>query len=327
MTQKLFYSLKTFHVLVLLLLTANEILAQHSLQLDQAPLQAELLGDGVVSTGMNERDFAISPDGKELYYTISTPQSTVQTIVWMKKNSQGKWSAPEVVPFAGIYSDLEPAFSTDGKRLYFSSNRPVTGSDPKDFDIWVVERNHAGWGEPKNLGAPVNTPADEFYPSVARNGNLYFTATYAQGPGKEDIYLAAWTNNQFNKPVALDTAVNSKLYEFNAFIDPDEKFILFTSFGRKDDTGRGDLYISIKNNAGQWGIAKNLKLINSTKLDYCPYVSPDKKALFFTSERSQLPVRFEEAATYKKIKAVNEQAMNGTGNIYWISLEAVLSKP
>jgi Tol biopolymer transport system component len=327
MIYKFFYRMKTFPALLSVLLTANVILAQSSLQLDQAPLRAELLGNGVISTGMNERDFAISPDGKELYYTISTPQSTVQTIVWMKQNSPGKWSAPEVVPFAGMYSDLEPAFSTDGKRLYFSSNRPVTGSDPKDFDIWVVERSGAGWGEPKNLGTPVNTAADEFYPSAARNGNLYFTAAYPQGPGKEDIYVAAWTNNQFNKPVALDTGVNSKLYEFNAFVDPDEKFILFTSFGRKDDTGRGDLYISTRNSAGQWTTAKNLKLVNSSRLDYCPYVSPDKKTLFFTSERSQLPVRFEEAATYKKIKAVNEQPMNGTGNIYWISLEAVLANP
>lgn len=301
--------------------------AQHTISFQTPPEQATLFAEGIVSTGMNERDFAISPDGTELYYTISTPQSTFQTIVYMKRSKDGKWSSPEVAPFAGKFSDLEPAFSPDGKKLYFSSNRPLTGNTTKDFDIWVVERNAKGWGEPKNLGEPVNTAADEFYPSVARSGNLYFTAAYANGPGKEDIYCAIRDANGYQKPIALDTGVNSKLYEFNAFVDPDEKFILFTSYGRPDDTGRGDLYISEKNEKGQWGKARNLKQINSDKLDYCPYVSPDGKALFFTSERSQLPVSYDTPASFKTIKSVYDQSLNGVGNIFWISLSAIFNNP
>lgn len=269
---------------------------------------------------MNERDFAISPDGKEVYYTISTPQSTFQTIVVMTRTAAG-WTKPEVASFAGEYSDLEPTFSADGKQMFFASNRPLkTPGDPKDFDIWVVDRKGSGWGAPRNLGAPINTSADEFYPSVGKTGNLYFTAEYEGGIGKEDIYISKWANGRYEKPVALDTAVNGKTYEFNAFVDPDERFIIYTSFGRKDDTGRGDLYISHKDGSGKWLPAKNLKFANSARLDYCPYVSPDKKMFFFTSERSALPRTFE-AATYEKVNKVFLSPLNGTGNIYWVSFD------
>ena len=70
---------------------------------------------------------------------------------------------------------------------------------------------------------------------------------------------------------------------------------------------------------------KNVRLLNSSKLDYCPYVSPDKKILFFTSERSALPVSFETKANYNQIQKINQSTLNGTGNIYWVSFEKVLS--
>jgi Tol biopolymer transport system component len=229
-----------------------------------------------------------------------------------------------VVSFAGTFSDLEPALSADGKKLYFASNRPLHGNQPKDFDLWVAERNGNAWSEPKNLGNSVNTDSDEFYPSIAKSGNLYFTAQYKEGVGREDIFLAAWKNGQFEKPIALDTAVNTKGFEFNAFVDPDEQFIVFTGYGRKDDTGRGDLYMSIKDAKGKWQPAKNLKFLNSSRLDYCPYVSPDKTILFFTSERAALPVSFDTKASYDQIQKINQQTLNGTGNIYWVSFEKVM---
>lgn len=301
------------------------LVSAQKINFNNPPSTPVLFAEGFISTFMNERDFAISPDGSEIYFTISIPQSVFQTIVVSKKDKNGKWSFPEVASFAGKFSDLEPAFSADGNTLYFASNRPMEGKQPKDFDIWMVKRIGNIWSEPKNLGSPVNTEADEFYPSVAKSGNLYFTAQYKEGVGSEDIFLARWANDHYEKPVALDTAVNSKGYEFNAFVDSDEQYILFTAYGRKDDTGRGDLYISTKDKDGKWLPALNLKFLNSSKLDYCPYVSPDKKILFFTSERNELPAAYESGATYKKVKEANQITLNGTGNIYWLSFEKVLS--
>lgn len=297
-----------------------------NLTLNSPPTEVSMLGEHSISTSINERDFALSSDGTELYFTISTPRSTFQTIVYCKKIKEGEWTKPEVVSFAGAYSDLEPAFSADGQTLYFASNRPVEGKTPKDFDIWKVTRTGNAWGSPENLGTVINTEGDEFYPSITKSGSLYFTAAYANGIGKEDIYRSEYINNAFQKPVVLDTAVNSRFYEFNAFVSPAEDYILFTSYGRKDDAGGGDLYISIKDAEGKWKTAVNLVTLNSKQLDYCPYVSPDGKSLFFTSERHQLPNSFPEVkATYESITEINNGTLNTKGNIYWVDFAKILN--
>jgi len=82
--------------------------------------------------------------------------------------------------------------------------------------------------------------------------------------------------------------------------------------------------MGLKDESGKWLPAKNLKFLNSNRLDYCPYVSPDKKILFFTSERAPLPVSFDAKATYDQIQKVNQSTLNGSGNIYWMSFEKVL---
>jgi len=302
-------------------------MAQSKLKLDKPPLASEIFAANIISTGLSERDFALSPDGTEIFYTLQSPLGLFQTIIQIKKLSNGNWGKPEIASFAGKYSDLEPAFSSDGKKIYFSSDRPISGTEIKDFDIWVVEKENGNWGEPKNIGSPVNTSADEFYPSITKNGNLYFTAAYKNAVGKEDIYLARWDNGKYIEPVPMDTAVNSKLYEFNAFVSPDEDFIIFTSYGRKDDKGKGDLYMSIKDAAGKWQPAKNLLLLNSERLDYCPFVSADKKILFFTSERSGLKRSYQEkAATVDELTRSFTSVQNGGGDIYWVSFENLLQQ-
>lgn len=300
--------------------------AQLNLGFNQISDSVALFGKNIVSTGLSERDFALSPDGTELFYTLQSPQGLFQTILYMKKDKKGTWSEPIIAPFAGKYSDLEPAFTNDGKKLFFASNRPTEGNEVKDFDIWVVEKENNQWGNPKNLGAPINTRQDEFYPSITKSGNLYFTASYKNAIGKEDIYFSKWQNGSYSDPVPLDTAINSKAYEFNAFVSPDEDFIIFTSYGRKDDKGRGDLYMSIKDGNGKWQLAKNLAFLNSDKLDYCPFVSFDKKMMFFTSERNNLKKSFNEiSAQLPQLIKSFTSAQNGGGDIYSINFEKIKS--
>lgn len=319
--------MKIFFNLFCFLLLTTLVSAQKNLNINQPPAVPEVFGKGVVSTGLYERDMAISPDGNELFYTLQSPMGLFQTIVYSKKNAQGQWSAPEVAPFAGNFSDLEPAFSADGKKIYFSSNRPIEGTELKDFDIWMVEKENGTWSTPKNLGSPVNTPENEFYPSITRSGNLYYTATYKNGIGKEDIFMAKWDNGHYLDPIPMDTAVNSKMYEFNAFVSPDEDFILFTSYGRKDDMGRGDLYMSKKDANGSWMPAKNLAAINSDKLDYCPFVSFDKKILFFSSEKFNISRAYpgKPARLVDLITSFNGN-QNGSGDIYWVSFDKIFGE-
>jgi len=295
------------------------------LQFNQPPSLPGIVAPGFISTGLSERDFAISPDGSEIFYTLQSPQGIFQTLVHVRKDSKGSWQKPAIASFAGTYSDLEPAFTPDGKKLFFASNRPVNGTEIKDFDIWVVEKENGKWGEPKNMGAPVNTTADEFYPSITKSGNLYFTAAYKNAIGKEDIYMARWENGKYSEPASMDTAVNSTKYEFNAFVSPDEDFIIFTSYGRKDDKGRGDLYMSTKDATGKWQPAKNLSFLNSEKLDYCPFVSVDKKTLFFTSERISLKRSYPgKTVSLDELVKGFTSPENGGGDIYWVSMDEVI---
>ncbi|MGH7673944.1 MAG: hypothetical protein ACREMV_01625, partial [Gemmatimonadales bacterium] len=112
------------------------------------------------------------------------------------------WSPPEVAPFSGRYSDYDPFLSADGARLFFVSNRPAGPTDSTtDFDVWMVERAGDRWAEPRNLGAPVNTPRDEFYPSVASDGTIYFSAVRdSGGQGGFDVWRSRWAEARYQEP-------------------------------------------------------------------------------------------------------------------------------
>lgn len=284
----------------------------------------KLFGKGVLSDGLSNRDFTISPAGDEIFFTLQQPRFLSSTILRMQKIN-GKWGKPQVAPFSGKYRDLEAFFTPDGKSIYFSSDRPVNGTTPKkDFDIWKINRFPNGkWGTPMHLDTMVNTEKDEFYPSVAKNGDLYFTVEAAYGKGKEDIVMCSPVKDGYSKPVSLSEAVNTPNYEFNPFIDPDEQFIMFTSFGRKDDLGGGDIYISHKDNYGKWLPAKHLPApINSTGIDYCPYVTRDKKYLIFTSNRANAEFSDGKTKTYQQLKNILAGPGNGSDDIYWVKFNS-----
>ena len=127
-----------------------------------------------------------------------------------------------------------------------------------------------------------------------------------------------FVNGKYVVAEALSDSVNSTFDEFNAFVDPDERFIIFSSFGRTDDLGNGDLYIS-RNIQGAWTKAEHLlQPINSTALDYCPYITPDKKYFFFTSARHTITVPFDHQQTISNLHAIMQNPLNGYDNIYWM---------
>ena len=117
---------------------------------------------------------------------------------------------------------------------HFVSNRPLndTSTKKKDFDIWYVDREHKNkkWSEPKNMGKPINSDLDEFYPTLSDNNNLYFTMSAPDGLGKDDIYFCKWDAGSYLAPVLLSDNINSIGYEFNAFISKKEDFILYKKY-------------------------------------------------------------------------------------------------
>jgi len=279
-----------------------------------------IFAPGILSDGLSNRDFTISPSGDEIFFTIQQRGFLSSTIIRLVKVN-GKWGKPEVAPFSGVYRDLEATFTADGKTIFFSSDRPVAGNTPKeDFDIWkVLQTSPGNWGTPVNLGSTVNSDKNEFYPSVAKNGNLYFTVEAAYGKGSEDIVLCKYSPSGYSTPVSLPEDINTKFDEFNAFIDPDEQFILFSSYGRSNDMGSGDLYLSRKDKQGNWLPAHHLPVpLNSGSLDYCPFVTPDKKYLFFTSNRPLKLQRIGSPVTYTELTKLLSGPGNGLDDIYWV---------
>ena len=282
-----------------------------------------MVAPGTVSTGLNERDASLSPDGRTFAFTVLLARRR-GAIVLMELRG-GAWSKPEVAPFSGTYSDLEPAFSPDGSRLWFASDRPVKAGGPsKDTDLWYVERTAEGWSEPVNPGPPLNTSRNEFYPSIARSGAVYFTVGKASDPSDEDIFVARSSGNGFRAPENLGPAVNSTGPEFNAFVDPQERFLLYTAYGRKDDMGGGDLHVCFRLKDGSWTPARNLGPdVNSDALDYCPSVSPNGKVLFFTSRRRG-PLPAGERLTYESLRRLQNAPGNGLGDVYQVDSRVFL---
>ena len=271
------------------------------------------------------RDLALSADGKEMYFTIESPAKDFSVIAACHL-SEGKWQEPQVAAFSGQYRDLEPFLSPDGLHLYFASGRPLSGHDAGDVNIWMVSRAHAGeaWSDPLPVDAPIHSDKDEYYPSVAANGNLYFTRLSDDPAQKEDLYLCEKKDGIYQEPQALPPAINGTTYEFNAFIAPDESYILFSSYGRSDDLGGSDLYISRKGPDGIWQTAQHLDVVNSTRIDYCPFVDADQLRLYFTSERSAVPGHFDKPLDLPQILWKFRQPAHGSGRIYSIDLKEVI---
>jgi Tol biopolymer transport system component len=273
----------------------------------------------IISTRRNERDITFAPAGNVIFYSLVMPANNLNVILYLSFDGFF-WSKPEIASFSGIYNDLEPSYSPDGKKFFFISNRPLaTGKGTKDYHIWFLEPEK-GWNNPVNVGLPVSSEEKgEYYPSVSSAGNLYFTANYEDSFGEDDIYYSRFINGKYQSPVNLGEVINSAGYDFNSFIAPDESYLIFSSFGREDEIGGGDLYIAYSGPGGSWSKPRNLgPMINSDRLDFCPYVTQDEKYLFFTSQRENSGFKSKQPRKLADLLELADGIENGLGNIYWV---------
>jgi Tol biopolymer transport system component len=262
----------------------------------QAPDVAELFSPGVISDAAEQWRITFSANGKEAYFARSAqffPFTRRATIYESHLGKDGVWSTPVVAPFSGVYSDIDPFLSPDGRRLYFSSIRPIDGAPRQDIDLWYVERQGDGWGAPVHLGPEVNDPnADELYASASADGTLYFASgPFFPQPGRHfDIYRAERRGSGFATRVALDDAVNTvpsptdpslqSAWDFNPEISVDGHTLVFTSL-RPGGFGLGDLYVSTRH-GDRWTKARNLgPVVNTSDDEYHPTLSRNRRELYF----------------------------------------------
>jgi Tol biopolymer transport system component len=264
----------------------------------------EVFAPGIISQGDHESHPAFSPDGSEIYFLKNMPDFSFWTIV-VSSYKNGKWSEPEVAPFSGQYSDADPFITPDGKRLYFISNRPLKNQKKQDLDIWYVDRTAKGWSEPQNPGAPINSEGQEWYPTLAADGTMYFGS-----------------NGKYENAENLGEAINSKYDEFEPWISPDQKF-MFIMAGRPEGKGAFDLYLSY-NKDGKWTPLENLgPEINSPTYEFSPKISPDGKYFFYTSSKGFTESSFPKRLNYSELSQKLRGPQNGLGDIYYVDLSIV----
>ncbi|MFZ6014389.1 MAG: TolB family protein [Bacteroidota bacterium] len=238
---------------------------------------------GLVSIDSLDFNSTFSPDGKTYYFSRSRHG---KYDIYESHFNGTEWSTPVVAPFSEEeYSEADAVFSPDGK-LYFISDRPRNESDTaRDFDIWFIRQKEDGqWTAPENVLA-VNSDSSEYYVAFAGNGNMYFATSAGGGFGQHDIYVSRFENGKFGVPQNLGPAINASQSEHDPWVSTNEQVMFFTSDGRSDSYGTGDLYYSVKGPDGQWNAAKNMgKRINTPTYEYCTYMSNDGKYFFYSSD-------------------------------------------
>jgi len=244
----------------------------------------EIFAPGIISTAKKEQNGSFSPDGKEFYFTKVLEQWDYVNFVMKRENNI--WSEPVVSSIYKNYKGGEIFIALDGDKLFFRSSASMVSGTSRIPDIWFMKKTDKGWSKAENLGLPVNTTNAEGYPTVSRDGTLFFFSDRSDSLGGRDIYMSRLVNGRYMEPVNLGENVNSIYNEFNPCVSPDGSYIIYQSVSRPEGYGGHDLYISFRIKDGSWTKARNLgPEMNSKGSDYSAVITSDGRYIFFSSTR------------------------------------------
>jgi hypothetical protein len=205
--------------------------------------------------------------------------------------------------------------------------RPTGGEETKpgwaNQNIFVADRREDGtWGEPYDLGAPVNTTGNEFFPSLTREGPLYFTRG-APRSGPMKIVRSRLVDGRYQEPDTLPAAVNGHGVPYNAFIAPDERYLIACVEGRTDgaEPGGPQYFVFFRDANDRWSegvcLGKEVSPVGGNAGSV--YVSPDGRYLFFGSTRPrEIASTPEEPLSLRALREAHSRAGNGNSDIYWM---------
>lgn len=199
----------------------------------QALAEFGIEGMHVVSTPASEVRATISPDGQRIVWGSTDRKGGAGGWdLWQATLKQGRWQDAKPVPFNSKANDFDPAFSANGRWLYFFSNRDGgLGGD----DIYRVAVRADGFGAVENLGPGVNGKGDEWAPAPSLDGkSLLFASDGFGGAGRHDLFVARWDGSAFvdRKPVP---GVNTRNDEFDATWLGNGQAIVFTRSANAKD--------------------------------------------------------------------------------------------
>ena len=284
----LFKILSVFFILISIFSCANKTEETFKYLNQNTPSLTPVIFSPETISKHDQHEFGsvFSEDGTEFFYGVDV---NGKAEIRYTKLKDSIWINPEVIISHDTYSYNDPFLSPDEDRLYYISDMPLEGNkNKKDYDIWYSVKKGNGWSKPINAGKNINTNKNEYYISFTSNGTMYFASNKnAERENKRnfDIYFSNEVDGKFKNSIQLGDSINTKNYEADVFIAPDESYLIFCAI-KKEGFGQGDLYISFKNKDGIWSKSKNMgESINSEHHELCPFVTKDGKYLFFTSNK------------------------------------------
>jgi outer membrane protein OmpA-like peptidoglycan-associated protein len=206
--------------------------------------------NGDVNTALHEGPATFNADGTKIYFSrnnsdqekIESNDRVIRQVgIYTAEFVDGKWQNAQPISLnSPAYIVYHPALSSDGKKLYFSSDMP---GGYGGTDIYVSEINADGtFGKPTNLGAIVNTEGNEGFPFIHNDGILYFSSDGHVGLGLMDVFVAVTNkNNEIVNVINLGEPINSKKDDFGYYLDA-EGFKGYVSSNRKGGVGGDDIY-------------------------------------------------------------------------------------
>ncbi|UCF41121.1 MAG: ankyrin repeat domain-containing protein [Gemmatimonadota bacterium] len=231
-----------------------------------------------------------APDGEEAFWSSSfiiDESGYTRSILFTSRLEGDRWTEPTRVPFSQFTTgDGEPIFDPGGERLFFLSYRPSPVDSSRAERIWYVDRTGDGWSEPHMIEGGPNALEMHWQFSVAANGNIYFGSGAPGGLGEGDVYVSRFVDGRWREPENLGPMINTEAGEGSPFIAPDESYLIFTGNRRPGGVGGVDLYISFRDDAGNWTAPRNMgEPVNSRGYEVCALVTPDGAQLILNSSR------------------------------------------
>jgi OmpA-OmpF porin, OOP family len=181
-----------------------------------------------------------------------------------------------------LYHQVSPVISIDGTKLYyFVSNHPQnTYGKENSQDIWVSTLDDKGvWSEGKRMGPPLNDNRYNQVFNVMPDGSLLIRGGRAKNSKGFSLVSPDGRVNQLGIPSFSD--MDKGIFNGASISSDGQHLILY--FSEKQGDKFSDLYLSNQQN-GQWTVPVKLK-ISSAADDYSPFISPDQKTLYFSSDR------------------------------------------
>ncbi len=189
--------------------------------------------------------------------------------------------------------DITPLITADESELYFSSYRTEHYGKQKGSleEIYSSTKTLDKWEMAKNIGEPLNTPNNDACVGLSHDGQTMFL--FKGNKINRDIYITYKDGEGWKEPVPI---FNSLEMEFSACLSPDGHTIYLV----KNNENQKDLYTSQRINDSTWSVPTLMDSIINTPYDErTPYIHPDGKTLFFSSNGKNTMGGFDIFKTVK----------------------------